>query len=208
MNKLFLAFVLLSSTGVATASIGGEDTHFTPRDLQTIVTAPSEMPTAGECIQDPSACDDGSCGDCLTDHGGTGCSCERCECAVCTKDPFCCDTVWDSYCAGSAADLCDCDVPPTSSPQPSASPLPSSEPSVSPAPSVTAQPSYGACDLNNTACADGTCGDCYYMHGGSGCSCPGCECVVCRNDPYCCINNWDLPCVDFANNNCECEIAA
>jgi hypothetical protein len=54
----------------------------------------------GDCCGDPGA---GSC--CVAD--GTPC-CDDVDCCniVCGVDPFCCDTSWDSICAGEAADLC------------------------------------------------------------------------------------------------------
>jgi hypothetical protein len=48
---------------------------------------------------------------CFEAHEGVGCDDPVCEAAVCAIDPFCCDTVWDSFCAFEAADLCiDCDA--------------------------------------------------------------------------------------------------
>lgn len=39
-------------------------------------------------------------------NGTPGCDCQACQDIVCAADPFCCDTSWDSICAGAAADLC------------------------------------------------------------------------------------------------------
>ena len=69
-------------------------------------------------------CDDncqliGACpgpGDCCTANGTPGCEDEECCNAVCAGDPFCCDTVWDGFCAEAAHVICgfcvsDCCIP-------------------------------------------------------------------------------------------------
>jgi hypothetical protein len=43
---------------------------------------------------------------CCSASGGMGCDDSTCETAVCDADPYCCDTEWDSVCAGEAATLC------------------------------------------------------------------------------------------------------
>ena len=55
----------------------------------------------------------GSCpgsGDCCDPNGnGTrGCNCARCCAGVCEIDPFCCDVVWDSFCAFVASIIVEC----------------------------------------------------------------------------------------------------
>ena len=74
------------------------------------------------CMEDPFCCVDtwdatcaeeafGPCmlacgsqsGPCYTAHAGPGCSDEVCCEAVCTLDPFCCETMWDQGCAELAA---------------------------------------------------------------------------------------------------------
>jgi subtilisin-like proprotein convertase family protein len=47
-------------------------------------------------------------GDCCTANGGLGCNDAACEALICTGDPFCCNTEWDSFCAAAA--VADCDV--------------------------------------------------------------------------------------------------
>ena len=70
---------------------------------------PSTAPT--DCIFEPSACDDGSCGNCFD---GTrtepGCSCPRCECLVCISEPLCCtEFAWgNNVCINLAQTLCEC----------------------------------------------------------------------------------------------------
>ncbi|HJZ05596.1 MAG TPA: proprotein convertase P-domain-containing protein [Patescibacteria group bacterium] len=48
--------------------------------------------------------------DCCFVNGGTGCDDPTCEAAVCTIDPFCCNTDWDDVCVSEARALCEiCD---------------------------------------------------------------------------------------------------
>ncbi len=44
--------------------------------------------------------------DCCAAGSGPGCSDVDCCNTVCAADPFCCDTAWDSICAGGAAAMC------------------------------------------------------------------------------------------------------
>jgi hypothetical protein len=45
-------------------------------------------------------------GSCFEPHGTTGCSDTGCCTTVCTADPFCCETQWDSLCADRALVSC------------------------------------------------------------------------------------------------------
>ena len=67
--------------------------------------------SCGECA-DGGACDKGICvpPECaaLEGPGCGGCPCEACVCEI---DAFCCDTMWDSICAGECADDCGGDCP-------------------------------------------------------------------------------------------------
>jgi len=52
---------------------------------------------------------DNDCGTgsgCYQQHGGRGCSNSACCAQVCSLDPYCCDTQWDSICANEAATIC------------------------------------------------------------------------------------------------------
>ncbi|MEK6676289.1 MAG: IPTL-CTERM sorting domain-containing protein [Planctomycetota bacterium] len=51
-------------------------------------------------------------GDCCAAHANAGCEDPTCCAAVCAIDPFCCDTQWDSICAGEAESLCPACAPP------------------------------------------------------------------------------------------------
>ncbi|MFQ5463806.1 MAG: hypothetical protein ACE5E5_14410, partial [Phycisphaerae bacterium] len=58
----------------------------------------------------PSVCGGGGgcpgTGDCCVSNGTPGCNDAACCDAVCSADPFCCDTTWDTMCAGQAETLC------------------------------------------------------------------------------------------------------
>jgi len=45
-------------------------------------------------------------GCCFAGNGSPGCNDPLCSLAVCLRDDFCCDTVWDSLCAQEAYELC------------------------------------------------------------------------------------------------------
>ena len=81
--------------------------------------------TDAVCAVDPFCCDtqwDGICADealdmcevcagagaapCCAAHGGVGCEDIDCTNAVCSIDPFCCDTAWDTACAETAMTAC------------------------------------------------------------------------------------------------------
>jgi hypothetical protein len=51
-------------------------------------------------------CAGGGGSNCCFANGGLGCDDAACEGIVCGADPFCCDTAWDTICAGEAASLC------------------------------------------------------------------------------------------------------
>jgi len=47
-------------------------------------------------------------GDCHAAHTTPGCNADACCQAVCTDDPFCCDTNWDQMCVDKAAASTSC----------------------------------------------------------------------------------------------------
>jgi hypothetical protein len=50
----------------------------------------------------------------------------------------------------------------------------------------------------------GDCGNCDEPHGGLGCSDPVCEAIVCGQDSFCCVVQWDNFCADQAISKCDC----
>jgi hypothetical protein len=53
-------------------------------------------------------CGGSTSGDCCTPHDTQGCNSAPCCDAVCAKDPYCCDTEWDSNCTDIARDTPSC----------------------------------------------------------------------------------------------------
>jgi len=82
----------------------------------------------------PLACGDPAAGDCFSPNGSIGCEDAACCDLVCDADSFCCETEWDSVCAGQAFGLC-------------------------PEPPVCGDPSAGNCFLDNgtPGCDDAAC---------------------------------------------------
>jgi hypothetical protein len=160
-------------------------------------------------------CGGGGAGDCCEEdgNGSPGCEDATCQQIVCTSDPFCCDTLWDSICAEAAADDC----------------------------AVCSGAGQGdCCDANGSVgCEDITCqqivcaddpfccnvtwdsicadaaddncavcgggagqGDCCIPNGSEGCQDLSCQQIVCASDPFCCSVTWDQICADAADTSC------
>lgn len=66
----------------------------------------------GECFNEKiPGCGEGPCGDptagsCFSANGTPGCDDVECCEPICAADPYCCDTAWDSICAGAANTNC------------------------------------------------------------------------------------------------------
>jgi hypothetical protein len=59
---------------------------------------------------------------------------------------------------------------------------------------------WGECPGGGVSiCGDPRLGDCYIAHAGVGCSEPACCEAICNFDPFCCAQQWDQLCADFAN---------
>ena len=146
--------------------------------------------------------------DCCAPGATPGCDNAACVNAVCAIDAFCCEAVWDEFCAGCALG------------QPSFDGLP-----CNPAVAPCACPACGdglcngledclscAADCGECVCGSGTCdpgesctgcpsdcgscsGDCCETHDGAGCDDAWCTNFVCAADPFCCETEWDGQCV-------------
>ena len=57
---------------------------------------------------------------------------------------------------------------------------------------------WGEC-AGAAGCGDVESGDCYVAHAQAGCSEPECCEAICAFDPFCCAQQWDQLCADFAN---------
>ena len=157
------------------------------------------------CVSEPPRCDDDSCGDCQTARNEFGCSCPRCQCAVCELDDFCCTYEWDDKCVELAELECGCLPEQLTLPRPTVSPIPTVAPSISPRPTTSSFPTFGDCGDASTCMGQVQCGTCASDRPGEkGCSCPACECEVCSQDPFCCRVSWDHVCVQRAGSLCKC----
>ena len=127
-------------------------------------------------------------GECFASHETPGCKSQDCCETTCTRDPFCCDSVWDEVCVDEALGLC--------------------------AGSFTAcAKDAGDCTLarpficgggandgelcNDYAdCPEGSC------QGQGGCDDVDCCNAVCQSDPYCCLDTWDEFCTQLEATIC------
>lgn len=169
---------------------------------------------AVRCGTDPCASAEGEC---FVGHITPGCNEPTCCGTACNLDPFCCDVVWDSFCAGEAEGLCTGSFP-------------------------ACAPGAGACGTDhggtpgcddvaccNTVCmndpyccivdwdagcatqAGGLCGltcgpgsgSCFIPHGIPGCDDVACCELICDVDGFCCETEWDSNCVDLAAGFCR-----
>ena len=153
------------------------------------VTCAAGIPSCGDSKCDPKVGE--SCGNCAKDCGAckdpcptskqSGCAGNPCEACVCADDPYCCNTAWDSKCAGECktcnAGKCGdgvCAAPET------CSSCTQDCGSCAPAPAVCGD---GKCDTaENCGTCPGDCGKC----GNFAC--------VCATDSYCCTTSFDGSC--------------
>ncbi|MBL9149460.1 MAG: HYR domain-containing protein [Phycisphaerae bacterium] len=101
-------FSELSLYGVPIATVTTNTDPLDLDDTPPVITCPADITTAAQ-IFETDVC---STSNCCTSHGGAGCTDAGCQATVCGVDPFCCNFVWDSICAGEAVVLC----PPTTDP--------------------------------------------------------------------------------------------
>lgn len=162
-------------------------------------------------------------GDCFEEHSNSGCSDPSCCNGVCSVDPTCCESIWDSGCAQLADQWCK--VPPDSG---------------------FICPCQGGCfeEHGTPGCDDGSCcsivcninpvccseewdadcvafardfccgspgcgsgcnGPCLVAHPDPFCSEPYCCAAVCELDPICCSSSWDALCVSGAVERCATQ---
>lgn len=160
----------------------------------------------------------GSATDCLEespDESG-GCADTACCQATCDVDRYCCDVLWDAYCAAEAEGLCDgsfeaCETADTSCTF--ASLQPGCDDSVC-CNSVCGRDPYCCIVEWDVDCVEGangycglTCGSraesCFSPHASPGCDNVACCQQVCPADPFCCSTEWDENCVAAAQNSCN-----
>jgi hypothetical protein len=157
------------------------------------------------CANCPTDCGVCSAAGCCSEHQGTGCAVDpskggnvsyyNCQICVCTKDPYCCDVVYDAECAAcakgtggrgfcsaqeSCAQFCEqCHV----------------------CGDGNCAPGEHCCEAD---CGNGCSGSCCSAHGGLGCDSTPCRSCICENDPDCCEVAWDAQCAACATNDASC----
>lgn len=145
-----------------------------------------------------------------------GCGDVTCCESTCNLDTFCCDVVWDSYCAGEASGVCTGNFPacaPTSGGCGSPDGTPGCDDNTccnricrrDPFCCLTAwdqncvDEAQSACFLSCTSRAP----SCFTAHNTPGCDLRSCCELICPSDPFCCDTVWDLDCVIQANTVCH-----
>ena len=180
------------------------------------VLCPDLCGAAGVCPNPTHGC---------LEQGTPGCSDVSCCNAVCSIDPFCCVTSWDSVCAQSAITLCPDQCGGGACPNPTHSCFTVGTPGCD-----TPDCCFTVCTVdifccinswdaecalvasllcgcdNNTApgvCGQSNAGPCTTPHETPGCN--DCKCcnIVCLEDPFCCEAEWDTQCAEQAAIECD-----
>ena len=177
----------------------------TPCDDGDICTA-GDFCDDGECIQE-----DVCHGSCCVANGSPGCVDHAVAACVCASDSYCCETTWDSQCAGEADACGACDGS-------------CCEPGKGPGCAAEWVEVCVCQELGEAQCCDAEwdaacvkaaqkCGAC--SPGGAGCAaapkgteaCNGCTCesCVCKQDPACCNTLWDASCAVACEKDCAAD---
>jgi len=169
---------------------------------------------AGSCDGGGGGCDHGQCeeGEPLDP------TCGVCVSAICSADPFCCQTAWDATCVNAVADECggDCGGGECShSPCQQGGPLPDD---CSPCASDVCNADDFCCSTDwdglcvdqaidlCAECVEGGCAHDECLEGGPlEEACSPCAAAVCGADDFCCTMLWDNFCVDAAVADAACS---
>jgi hypothetical protein len=167
-----------------------------------------------ECNCGAGACDKGNPQDCLVGGDLPGCNDVACCKTVCAVDPFCCETAWDSICAGEAADLCGADLGNCCEPHGGLGcDNDDCEAAVCAVDPFCCETAWDlicageAADLCGCVppvegCDKGNPQDCSVGGPLGGCNDVACCQTVCAVDPFCCDTSWDGICVGEAAKLC------
>ncbi len=163
----------------------------------------------GVCIATSSARGQSTCpaaGSCITAHQNPGCENVDCCQLVCSADPFCCQSQWDSTCADEGWAWCvascgavlagDCLAPhedPACSDPSCCDTICTADPFCCQQQwdDVCAQQAYAACVV---VCGGSLSNDCLLPHENPSCNDADCCDAVCASDPFCCQQQWDEIC--------------
>jgi len=161
-----------------------------------------------------AGCGSEDAGDCFFANGTPGCEDLECCQAVCSIDPFCCESQWDSLCADTANTECGNAACPGEGDCFTANDTPGCEDEAccnevcaidafccdSEWDSLCAEAAFANC----TECGDDDAGSCFEANGTPGCDDATCCASVCFDDPFCCENEWDSLCADAAAKDGAC----
>ncbi|MCX5641073.1 MAG: hypothetical protein NT059_09720 [Planctomycetota bacterium] len=213
-----------SNDPVCCAAVCAEDTYCCNTEWDADCVDIARTITSCGCSY---VCGDVCAGNCCRAHDNGACNDAACCASVCAQDAYCCNTLWDSVCAGVARDTCTakdeaCPVPPCGSDLLQSCCVPSIIPNCSDQSCCTrvclidsfccdtawdvtcvnlaaADPSCG-CDSNS--CGDASTGSCLQVHATPFCNEIGCCQTVCAFQPSCCDVQWDANCVATAQFFC------
>lgn len=171
-----------------------------------------------------SACGVETAGNCFIEHERPGCRDGKCCSAVCTQDPFCCNSTWDQSCidlADSPVNASVCKRTQCGDPNAGDACLPHDGQACKNKPcceAVCAADPYccetewdGNCtDEARTfsicgctyECGDACAGSCCRAHAGNSCDDADCCKLICGQDQYCCEVEWDSVCASMARSQC------
>ncbi|MEE9129022.1 MAG: right-handed parallel beta-helix repeat-containing protein [Phycisphaerales bacterium] len=159
------------------------------------------------------SCGDQGSGDCFVANFTPGCDDAACCSMVCGIDSSCCLTAWDQECADLATQICGLCGEPGSGDCFEANGTPGCEDAACCGIVCAADPE--CCnDQWDEACAIfanivcGTCGEpgsgsCFRDNGTPGCEDGDCCALLCEQDAFCCIVEWDQTCADLALQLCD-----
>lgn len=158
-------------------------------------------------------------GSCQDGHATPGCTDTICCNEVCAVDPFCCEDMWDEFCAAEAEGLC------AGGFQSCGSPIAGSCRTVHSSGGCSDAECCNAVCAEDTECCIGDFGwdafcveaeaaichgacdtsteSCVAVHESPGCNNPTCCAQVCPREPFCCQTSWDAHCVKLANEHCN-----
>ncbi len=158
-------------------------------------------------------------GDCYASHDGIGCEDQACCESTCEMDPYCCDAVWDQYCADEAAGLCTGSFPACEAGAgscASGNDTPGCE-DVECCNLVCLEVPFCCIGTWNNPCADMAfvpcrmacgsvdAGGCFTPNPTPGCDDVDCCKAVCDIDDFCCDITWDSACAEIAQNEAAAQ---
>ncbi len=159
-------------------------------------------------------CGDFCAGSCLVPSETPNCDDPACCAAVCTIDPYCCETRWDSGCVATAAERCTsgCGIPTSGSCFIGKLGTGCDDPdcctTVCELDTYCCQVAWDTTCANMASencelpdCGDYATGDCCLINGSPSCRDATCCNAVCNEDPFCCEGAWDEFCVFLAREN-------